>query len=81
MSNKLKVALVIPSLQRGGAERVVVNLANYMARNLGHAVTVIHFCPKEINDYKPFKEVSTTCIILQLSFNNLSSGYNEACLG
>ena len=42
----MKIAHVIPSLERGGAERVVVTLANDAARK-GHDVSVITVAPDE----------------------------------
>ncbi|MCX7121200.1 MAG: glycosyltransferase [Gammaproteobacteria bacterium] len=47
MTAKKKIAFVLVSLTIGGAERVVVNLANYMADILKLDVTIIVFCLSE----------------------------------
>ncbi|MGI0480993.1 glycosyltransferase [Geminocystis sp. CENA526] len=41
MQKKLKIALLVPSLNGGGAERVIVNLANYFNRQKESTVWII----------------------------------------
>lgn len=67
MNHKLKIALMVPTLTGGGAERVIVNLSNYYAR-CGHKVWLLTTRKGEY-----FKSVSPQVDLRILpSFNHFS---------
>lgn len=60
MAKKIKIVIVLPTVQGGGAERVAVNLANIWSR-CGHKVEIVLFS----SEHKPFYELDKT---IKLSF-------------
>ena len=69
----MKMLMYVHSLENGGAERVVANLANYWA-SIGWDVTVVTVAPQEADFYQLDPAVGRICMHLTGSTRNVVAG-------
>src|SRR5690554_4792667 len=65
----MKILFVIPSLGRGGAERVVINICNELVKNEMHRVSILIFQGDNLYKDEIDSRVNIVKVNIQLSFS------------